>query len=394
MIPRYTAALWFSLTVALTVTSALAQLPASGVLSETDWPLFRAELARVENLLGTAPDKATVTYQMARTWAAGKQWPEAMEWLRRVAELRAGLDPARDSVFAELRGTKAFSEIERAVVEVTPAISHSTRAFTVAEGDLVPESMAFDAKRKRFYFGSMRKGKVVRCSEAGDCEDFASSLGEVLGLKVSNGGLWLLSNTESESSLIHFDLASGRLVRKYSVVGKGHEFNDLVIAPRGDVYLTDTRGGAIWQLTKNAGDLKKLEGRFQYANGITLSADARLLYVSTFPDGISVLDLKTNAARPLEHPDNLCLGSIDGLYFHRGALLAVQNGYMTPRVIRFIMTRQGHGIERFEVLERRNPLFDGVTTGVVAGGDFFYMANIQDDKKTDFNPIQVLKLRL
>jgi hypothetical protein len=47
-----------------------------------------------------------------------------------------------------------------------------------------------------------------------------------------------------------------------------------------------------------------------------------------------------------------------------------------------------------DVLERRNPLFDGVTTGVVAGGDFFYMANIQDEKKDGFGPITILKLRL
>ena len=42
---------------------------------------------------------------------------------------------------------------------------------------------------------------------------------------------------------------------------------------------------------------------------------------------------------------------------------------------------------------RRNPLFDGVTTGVVAGSEFFYMTNVQDDKKTGFNPITILKPR-
>ena len=67
---------------------------------------------------------------------------------------------------------------------------------------------------------------------------------------------------------------------------------------------------------------------------------------------------------------------------------------MTPRVVRFTLTRDLRGTERFDVLERRNPLFEGVTTGVVVGGEFFYMANIQDDKKTGFNPITILKLHL
>jgi len=122
--------------------------------------------------------------------------------------------------------------------------------------------------------------------------------------------------------------------------------------------------------------------------------NGHLLYVSTFPDGIHVVDLKTHVATPIPHPAGLCLATIDGLYLHRGALIGIQNGFMTPRVVRFMLTRDLRAIERFEVLERGNPLFDGVTTGVIAGGEFFYMANIQDDKKTGFNPITILKLHL
>jgi hypothetical protein len=117
--------------------AASAQLPASGTLSDKDGPLFRTEVGRIEKLLSSAPDTATVTYQMARTWAAAKQWPETMQWLRKVADLRAGLDPSRDSVFADLRGTREFDAILSAVRESTPPVSHSTPAFIVAEGDLL-----------------------------------------------------------------------------------------------------------------------------------------------------------------------------------------------------------------------------------------------------------------
>jgi hypothetical protein len=47
-------------------------------LSETDRPQFSAEIARIERQLQAAPDKHTLTYDMARTWAAAKQWPEAI----------------------------------------------------------------------------------------------------------------------------------------------------------------------------------------------------------------------------------------------------------------------------------------------------------------------------
>jgi hypothetical protein len=374
--------------------SAFGQLPPSGTLPDGDWPLFRAEVGRIEKLLRSAPDTAAVTYQMARTWAAGKQWPETIQWLRRAVDLRVGVDPSRDSAFADLRGTREFAAIVSAVREATPPVSHSTAAFVVAEGDLAPESVAYDPKGKSFYLGSMRKGKVVRCSPAGSCVPFADGLGTVLGLKVHGGGLWLLNNADEESALIHYDLASARVIRKYAVAGSGHAFNDLVLATGGEVYLTDTRAGAVWHLAKGSNDLTRMPGRFESANGITLSPDERLLYISTFPDGIAVVDRMTQAATPIARPAGLCLGAIDGLYFYAGTLVAIQNGFMTPRIARFLLDRDLRTIQGVEVLERRNPWFDGVTTGVLAGAEFFYMANIQDEKETGFHPIRVLKLHL
>jgi hypothetical protein len=384
----------FFLAVALGATPLLAQLPASHALPEADEPYFRGTVDRLEKSLGAAPDPAMVTYELARTWAAAKQWPEAIQWLQRAVALKAGLDPTRDYVFEDIRDTQEFKAIASAVREATPPVSHSAQAFTVPEGDLVPESVAYDPKGKNFYFGSMRKGKVLRCSRTGECAQFASGLDTMLGLKVAADGLWILNNSNTESSLIRYDLASGKLLRKYSVADSGHSFNDLTIATNGDVYLSDTRAGAVWVLPQGAADLKQLPDRFPSANGIALSSDQNLLYVATFPDGITVLDLRSHIAQPIARAKSLCLANIDGLYFHNGALIAIQNGLMTPRVVRFKLAKDLRAIEGFDVLERRNPLFDGVTTGVVVGNDFFFMANIQDDKETGYKPITLLKVHL
>jgi hypothetical protein len=374
--------------------TAQAQLPASGVLSTADQPVFRSEIARLEKLLSSAPDKATITYVMARTFASAQQWPEAIAWLRKAADLRVGLDPSRDSAFAALRNTHEFAGIMDIVRAATPEVSLSTPAFQIQEGDLQPESLAYDPAGHRFYFGSTTKGKVVRCSSSGACIQFAGGLGKVLGLKVFGSSLWLLSNSDQQAALMQFELASGVILHKFAIDGAGHEFNDLVLGPRGDVFLTDTRAGAVLHLEKGATRLTQLPGKFEYANGITLSPDGTLLYVSAFPAGILVVDLKTHSVAPLTHRDDLCLVSIDGLYFREGSLIAIQNAIMTPRVVRLILSPDLRTAERFDVLERRNPLFDGITTGVVVSDAFFYMANIQDDKKAGFVPITILKLPL
>ena len=58
---RCMAGRYLALAFSLAVWPASAQLPAAGNLADSDWPLFRAEVARVEKLLSSAPDKATVT---------------------------------------------------------------------------------------------------------------------------------------------------------------------------------------------------------------------------------------------------------------------------------------------------------------------------------------------
>ena len=378
----------------LAVFAAPAQLPPSSVLSAQEERLFQAEVARIEKLMTTTADKAAVTYQMARTWAAAKQWTETIDWLRKVVVFNAGLDPSRDTIFAALRGTREFQAILAAARASTPAVSQSSVAFKLKQGDLVPESMAFDPARERFYFGSMRKGQVIECTTTGNCRQFVSGLGTVLGMKVNGSSLWLLNNENNASYLMRYQLASSRLVNKFSVSGPGHNFNDLVFSPGGDVYITDTRATAVWRLAPKGVSLTRLPQRFDFANGIAISPQGRLLYVSTFPDGITVLDLKTGRTTPISRPADLCLASIDGLYFHERSLIAIQNGSMNPRVIRLVLSRDLRAIEKYDILERRNPLFDGVTTGVIANGNFFYMANIQDEKKSGFVPISVLKIRL
>jgi hypothetical protein len=380
----------------LLALTALSQLPPSGKLSEADGPLFRAEIERIEKQLADSPGNCWVMNEMARTWAAGQQYPETIDWLRRIAELGVGLDPSRDPLYKALRGTREFEDVMHRTRESLPPVSTSREAFRIAEGDLAPESAAYDPASRRFYFGSLRKGVIVRCAATGDCGRFAEGLGMVLGVKIAHERLWAVSNRDGESALVEFNQRSATMEHRYVMPGKGHSLNDIAISANGDVYVTDTAGAAVWKLPRGATALQRFlpDVKFRSANGIAISDDGRILFVSNYPDGISVVDLRSGKVQPMGHAPDLCLALVDGLYFHAGSLIAIQNGSMAWRVMRLRLTRDYRAVERGDIQERGNRLFEGITGGTIAGNEFFYAANVQDEKNSGFDPIVVLKTPL
>lgn len=388
-----------------------AQIPAAVPLPAADQQPFRQEIRRVQRMLRTAGDPCTVQYALARTWAAGGQYQRAIAALQKAVRLKVGLDPSNDAIFAKLRGTREFQAILNQVRRDTPPVSQSRAGFTAGEPDLFPEGIAYDVAGRRFFLGSTFKHKILECTVAGECRDFTKpdvdGLGEVLGLKVdpADASLWAASNSEAESGLFHYD-REGKLIRKYTVEGGGHLFNDLVVDAHGTVYVTDSRAGTVYWLSRSTSRLEVFipSLRVTAANGIAISEpDEARLYVAGFPDGITVVDLAAKSFHAIRHPRSACLATIDGLYFLNGSLLAIQNGMMTHRVVRYHLNRAGEIITRFDVLERRNPQFDGgPTTGAIADGSFFYVANSQLDNLVDghvqagveLRPLQVLQIDL
>jgi hypothetical protein len=75
---------------------------------------------------------------------------------------------------------------------------------------------------------------------------------------------------------------------------------------------------------------------------------------------------------------------------------------MVPRIVRFALSSGGSEILSMKVLERRNPLFDGITTGALVGDQLYYVANTQLDKVVDgkikksvkLDPLRILAISI
>lgn len=392
------------LTISLLITLSLgAQLPPSQKLPPEEERGFNAELERLRALLPAANDKCAVQLQIANTYAAGGQYAEAIQRLRKLIDADLGFDPSRDPDFAPLRNTTEFQSILRTAGRQTPPVCNSRLITIIDERNLFPENIAFDPAGNAFFLGSTANDTIVRCSMNGACvpavKGDSGGNAYTLGLKVDklSRNLWATHNAPNGASLIRHDIETGKLEQTARLDGK-HVFNDLALSSAGFVYVTDTSEGSVYQLNIRTNTLKKMspQHKFTAANGIAISPDQKLLYVSAWGEGIDVIDIDSESITPILHPENVCLAFIDGLYATTNSLIAFQNGPMLPRIVQFRLTNSGREIANMRVLERRNPSFDGITTGVLVGGELCYVANPQIDKKNSakLNPLQIFAVRV
>ncbi len=280
------------------------------------------------------------------------------------------------------------------------AQEQSRVAFRIEDRELIPEGIAYDPRAKVFYVGSTYQRKIVSVDSKGVVRDFTVEAQEgllgVVGMKVDAGRrlLWAISTNAGGtmpgkglgrdclgcSAVFKYDLRTGRLIKKYALDNKPsvHFLNDLTIDSRGNAFVTDTITGDIYLITRGKDELELFVslGPQAYPNGIDLSGDERHLFVAAH-GGVRVINVRDKRIRTLKLPDGVSPVVIDGLYFYKGSLIAVQPFAERRKVVRYFLDKKADAVSKVEVIEPEHPLFIQPTTGVMVGKDFYYIANSQ-----------------
>jgi len=84
------------------------------------------------------------------------------------------------------------------------------------------------------------------------------------------------------------------------------------------------------------------------------------------------------------------VAGIDGLYWHKGSLIGVQNGIGTPRVAVFRLSADGLHVAKTTVLANN---LTTPTTGAVKGDDFYFIVNSQADNLNGTHILDVTTLQ-
>jgi WD40 repeat protein len=322
---------------------------------------------------------------------------------------------AEDKDFESIRNSAEFAAVLKRFEGNLKPTDHSTVGFTIPQNDFLVEGVAYDPLSKTFYFGSILKKKIISMDSKGKVNDFSSStdsLWSVLGMSVdakrrilwaSSAMMKELGNAETKAAIFKYDLSTKKLISRFDLPPAESEnvLGDVIVNSLGDAYTTDSITPAVYVIPHDGKKMELFVGGdlFRSPQGLCFSPDEKTLFVADYVRGIYAFDIKSKSSFKLQPPDSATIVGVDGLYFYKNSLIATQNGINPNRVIRIYLNDQLDKIEQVKILESNNKLFDEITLGTIADGNFYYVGNSQfgkylENPKAELHAPLILKLSL
>ncbi|HZM51795.1 MAG TPA: hypothetical protein VFE68_14925 [Vicinamibacteria bacterium] len=340
------------------------------------------------------PQHGAIAFELAAAYAAAGRIDDATEWLKVVGEMGFAFPTENREDLRACRAQAACRDALAALDRNRQPKATSTIAFKLAVPRLLPEGLAYDAASDSFFVSSVRQRLILKVGPSRQPQPFAdrsAGLWAALGLAVDapRKRLWVataamaeiadaLPADEGKSALVALDLLTGRRVGRYDLPpGRPHVLGDVIVAPSGDVFTTDSISPALYRLPAGGGALEPIAAGepFVSLQGLALSADGKRIFVADYAKGIFAFDLESRRLRLLDAPRTAGILGIDGLYGAGDALIGVQNGSVPPRLLRLAL--DGDRITSVEVVDAGHPSAPDPTLGVVVGNRFYYIGNSQ-----------------
>ena len=374
---------------------------ANAALRAGNLPTARAEVIRASSAWPTQP-----AYVWARVVVGMRMRDTAavLDALTRYADLGLGRNLTADTALAKLVALPAFQAVAaRHAAQLAP-ITRGRPVAVLPDSTFYPEGVDVDPRTGFMYVASVRHRTIAELSPRGDyvrelLPRGGVGLGALLAVRVDpqRGVLWATTSGIPQTAgfqpadsnvhrLLRIRLPDGEIDGRWDipVAATGNTLGDVAVGPLGDVFVSDSRDPVLYRLPADGGGLQPYRHPlFRSLQGIVAAPGARFAFVADYSHGLLKVDLVSGEVIRLgDAPGSTSLGC-DGISWHDGAIIAVQNGVVPPRIMRFELDSAWTRIVRAEVLDRNLPVADEPTIGTVVGDDFVYVANSQWEKYSE-----------
>jgi hypothetical protein len=356
--------------------------------TSNDWHSNLASANKQKQLLNESPQSLL---EVARADVQVGDFNAALHEMEQFVRMGQSSDlPATSPDFSALLKNANFTKIQSGMEANRSSISLGSTAFLLSDSGLLAEDVDYDPRTKRFFITSVREKKIVWTDATGASTEFAKAPDDwpMLAVKVdpSRGVLWATevairgfsAAPESDwgrSAVLCYDLKNGKLLRRIEGP-RPSALGDMVLTGQGDVIVSDGDGGGVYRVLANGAMMQRLDdGDFISPQTPAMHPDGKRIFVPDYVRGIGVLEIATKQVRWLSMGGRFALNGIDGLYFDRGRLIAVQNGTSPERVVAFTLDPSYTRIESETIIERSTDTLGDPTHGVVVDKDFYYIAN-------------------
>jgi len=348
-----------------------------------------------------------ILYQLGTAAALTGKKTEAIHCLAQSILINADFKLEGIADFNSIKDSPEFKKLLALQKEWQSSIIHSDTAFTIKNRSLHTEGIEYDATHHTFYLGSIHQRKIIKVRPDGSVVDFCppafEGMTSLFGIKVDakRDLLWACASPMEEmenydssarSAVYQFELSTGKLSHKYQVALNKNNcvFGDLISSKSGKVFISDSKNNDIYTINEKTNQIEPYYSSSEFWNiqGMAFSSDERFLFMADYVKGIYRLDVKTRLLTEVRTNADVSLKGIDGIYFYRNSLIAIQNGVTPLRSTRYFLNNELTEITGFEIIDRNHPAFGEPTLGVIDGATFYYIANSQWGGYNDLHHIK------
>jgi sugar lactone lactonase YvrE len=351
---------------------------------------YAAMRVAARKALAARPGYPVALFNLALAQVLDDDPAASLQTLRDLWSIGVDFAVADIDEFATLKNLLEWDDYAAAVRRLYEPIGFAEVVATLNARNFIPEGIALDSDG-HFYLGSIRKGELVRIGESPQTLSTPKDgHWSVFGMRFdTEGGLWFASaavpqfadaaDAVGQSGLFRYDLKRGEISDKALLPASDDAqlIGDLVLAPSGVIYTTDSLTGLLYQYSPKTGafDTVVERGILGSPQGLVLDDTARYLYVADYIGGLYRVTLESGEVLKVNIEANVTDYGIDGLYRYGDELIAIQNGIRPHRVVALELSEDGLSITAGRTIAMNLDEFDEPTLGLVSGDDFYFVAN-------------------